>query len=232
MSAAIQFQFPSLANEVFVINQAGVSYLETALFAVEIAGNFAGGANLATLCTEIEAKLIDNLFVGSGYGTVGSAIKTYICSAANTTSTTNSTTPSTCSTLGFANTVVPVPIAHSNFNLDPAFTAAHLLFERSDQSTLLPATSILLPQATIARSCLDQCIEYQLTTGVQCAGIFVNEGKPYPPLPAGQDQSPRWYCRGYDAALSVGLFGPANWTESYRHGLAVNRVCGGDFRAF
>lgn len=61
--AAIDFTTPSLSALVIGENQAVVSYLATALFAVQVAGNYAGGPNLATLCPEIEATLIDNIFI-------------------------------------------------------------------------------------------------------------------------------------------------------------------------
>ena len=80
--AAIEFGIPSLAATVISGNQAVVQYLATALFAVQVAGNYAGGPNLATLCSEIEATLIDNVFIGY-IPKVGTAVKDYVCSAAS-----------------------------------------------------------------------------------------------------------------------------------------------------
>ncbi|KAM0803094.1 hypothetical protein BDR22DRAFT_819302 [Usnea florida] len=88
--AAIEFGIPSLAPIVIKENQAAVSYLATALFAVQVAGNYAGGPNLATLCSEIEATLIDNIFIGYTPN-VGTAVKDYVCSAASASASTTST---------------------------------------------------------------------------------------------------------------------------------------------
>ena len=80
--AAIEFGIPSLSAAIISANQAVVPYLATALFAVQVAGNYAGGPNLATLCSEIEATLIDNVFIGY-VPNVGTAVKDYVCSAAS-----------------------------------------------------------------------------------------------------------------------------------------------------
>lgn len=64
----------------------GAGYLATALFAVRIAGNFAGGSDLAKLCTEIEAEIINDLFIGFTGTDVGSQVKDYVCSAAASSS--------------------------------------------------------------------------------------------------------------------------------------------------
>ena len=91
--AAIEFATPDLSGAVIAENQAGVSDLATALFAVQVAGNYAGGPNLAALCSEIEAARIDALFIGYIPG-VGSAVKDYVCSAASASATTSPATPS------------------------------------------------------------------------------------------------------------------------------------------
>ena len=80
--AAIEFGTPNLAAAVISGNQAVVPYLATALFAVQVAGNYAGGPNLATLCSEIDATLIDPVFIGY-LPNVGTAVKDYVCSAAS-----------------------------------------------------------------------------------------------------------------------------------------------------
>ena len=94
--AAIDFAIPSLSAPVIRENQAAVSYLATALFAVQVAGKYAGGPNLATLCLEIEAALIDAIFIGYTPD-VGTAVKDYVCSAAaasvSATSTVSATPP-------------------------------------------------------------------------------------------------------------------------------------------
>ena len=96
-AAALNLYSATLGSTIISENQAGVSYLFTALYAVQIAGNFAGGTNLATLCSEIEDTLIDNLFIGF-IPNVGTAVKNYVCNAAIASSTSapypaNSTIP-------------------------------------------------------------------------------------------------------------------------------------------
>lgn len=97
--AAIDFASPSLSAPVISGNQAGVSYLATALFAVQVAGNYAGGPNLAALCSEIEATLIDNIFINY-IPFVGTAVKDYVCSvaAASASATSAATATATAST--------------------------------------------------------------------------------------------------------------------------------------
>ena len=51
---------------------------------VQVAGGFAGGTDLNTLCGEIEAKLIGNIFINFIPG-VGTAVKDFVCGKANGT---------------------------------------------------------------------------------------------------------------------------------------------------
>ena len=116
--AAIDFTSPSLSAAVVSGNQAAVSYLATALFAVQVAGGYAGGPDLAALCSEIEATLIDGIFINYTPN-IGTAVKNYVCSAAAASASTSarptasaSTTPfpypqntTATTTSGFANTV-------------------------------------------------------------------------------------------------------------------------------
>lgn len=74
-------------------NQRGSTYLATALYAVQVAGNFAGGPDLAKLCTEIEAELINGLFTNYTDTDVGSQIKDYVCGAAASSSRSASACP-------------------------------------------------------------------------------------------------------------------------------------------
>lgn len=67
-------------------NRRGAGYLATALFAVRLAGGFAGGSDLAKLCTEIEEELINRLFIGFTDTDVGTQVKNYICGAAASSS--------------------------------------------------------------------------------------------------------------------------------------------------
>lgn len=183
--AAIDFGTPSLSASVVADNQRGVSLLATALFAVQVAGGYAGGPNLAALCSEIEATLIDNLFINY-IPNVGTEVKDYVCNAASA-SASPSTTPTatsppypanttvtgtTCaSPSGFANTVVPAPRAiASSFEIVPAFTAVHTLF-------LIDALDARFSEAVVASFCLDECIAYQSnsTTG-PCLSFNVNLG--------------------------------------------------------
>ncbi|MCJ1451459.1 mucin 5B, oligomeric mucus gel-forming [Mycoblastus sanguinarius] len=233
--AAINFESPSLSGIVVSGNQVGVSYLLTALYAIQVAGNFAGGTNLATLCSEIEATLIDNLFIGY-VPSVGTAVKDYVCSAASSSVSApsatsapypaNSTTPTCTTPAGSANTVVPAPVslATSNFEVSPTFTDSHSLFVTTELDTALP-------EAEIALSCLDQCIAYQpnATTG-PCLSFNVNLGKPVPPT--GNGGPTRWFCSGFDAYLTQADFVGVDTPGSYMFGLNVNRVCNGSYRAY
>ncbi|KAL9075761.1 MAG: hypothetical protein Q9161_001513 [Pseudevernia consocians] len=238
--AAIEFATPDLGDAVIAENQAGVSYLATALFAVQVAGNYAGGPNLATLCSEIEAALIDALFIGYIPG-VGTAVKDYVCSAAsasatpstaapsatpppyrNTTATT--ATPTCASPTGFANTVVPAPraLATANFQVAPAFTDAHTVFVITD-------TNVAVSEASIASFCLDECIAYKSnSTAGPCLSFNVNLGRPIPPTGNGGPE--QWYCSGYDAYLADdgSDYVPVEVEGSYMFGLGVNRNTAAD----
>ena len=243
--AAIEFASPSLSGPVISENQAGVSYLATALFAVQVAGNYAGGPNLAKLCSEIEATLIDNLFINYT-PFVGTAVKDYVCSVASASAsatstaavsttpppyprnTTTTAAPTCASPTGFANTVVPapLPLATSNFEVAPTFTAAHTLF-------IIEILNVALSEATIASFCLDQCIAYKSnsTTG-PCLSFDVTLGKPIPPTDNGGPM--RWFCSGYDAYLANdgSDYALVDVEGSYMFGLGVNRVCSGTYRAY
>lgn len=111
--AAIEFATPSLSDAVISGNQAGVQYLATALFAVQVAGGYAGGPNLATLCSEIEATLIDNIFINY-IPDVGTAAKDYVCSAASASSS-----ATTASTAISSSTPPPYPISNTTATVTP-----------------------------------------------------------------------------------------------------------------
>lgn len=232
--AAIEVGIPSSTSFAVGVNQRGLSYLATALYAVQVAGDYAGGPSLPTLCSEIEATLIDNLFINNING-VGTAVKQYVCSAASANATsispphsTNSTTPACSSPTGYANTVVPAPdaLALSTFRVAPAFTSKHTLFITTDLNT---AQS----EAAVATSCLKQCAAYQHNaTSGPCLSFDINLGKPIPSPPAGQDSLPRWYCSGYNAPLSPADYVAVNVPGSFLHSLGVNRVCEGTYRAY
>lgn len=158
-----------------------------------------------------------------------STVNTFIGGSANSTSTASSpssTTTETCaSPTGFANQVVPAPdyLANAHFSPSSEFNATHGLF-------ILTDLNIDLPEAVIARFCLDKCIAYGGTR--ICRSIFVNQGKPYPLGSMGSDNAPRWYCAGYDAPLSASVYRIIDAPESYLYGLGINRVCNGTFRAY
>lgn len=233
-AAKFESDYPQFAPLLVRGNQEGAGYLATAIYAVQVvARGYAGRSDLKKLCSAIEAVVINDLFLGYTNTKVGTEVKNYVCNAANaasppttkssSSSSTTTATPSCTSPQGFQNTVVPVSctLQRSSFRVSDAFTEAHELFEVTD-------TNIFLPEADFAKFCLDQCISAK---GRTCLSFFVNEGKPYPPMP-GQSQAPRWYCKGYDAPLSATDFEPANAPGSYLNGLAVNRVCGGTYRAY
>lgn len=229
-------QTSAFGEQVILENQRGVSLLTTALFAVQVAGNFAGGTNLNTLCSEIEAELINILFIGY-IDNFGTKIKDYICNAANLTSPTTtyaaptlpSTTTESCTLpTGFANEVVLAPADLVNDHFYPAqeFYEAHTLFDLVDLNNDLP-------EAVIASFCLDKCIAYSSTGGNRtCLSIFVDQGRPYPPGRLGNDTALRWFCSGYDTALSADVYSKIDTRDSFLYGLGVNRVCNGTYRAY
>lgn len=226
----------TVGEQLVLANQQGVSFLATALFAVQVAGNYAGGTDLGTLCSEIETQLINNLFIGY-IESFGTKVKNYICNAAKSTSATSmsaaskpsSTTTETCtSPTGFANKVVPAPddFANAHFYPDLEFATAHMLFEITD-------VNIDLPEAVIARYCLDKCIAYSSTGGSRpCLSIIVDQGTPYPPGRLGNDTAPRWFCAGLDAPLSPNLYRKIDAPDNFKYGLGINRLCGGTYRAY
>ena len=144
---------------------------------MQVAGNYAGGSNLAKLCSEIEATLINGIFVGY-IADEGTAVKDYVCSAASASASasasatciatpsttpppypqnaTTTTTPACPSPTGFANTVVPAPsaLARSNFAVDPAFAAAHQVIQ-------FRTVNITVSEASIATECLERCVAYK-----------------------------------------------------------------------
>lgn len=243
--ASIEASNPSLGATVVSANQLAVQYLATALFAVQVAGNYAGGPNLATLCSEIETTLINNIFIGY-VPNGGTAVKNFVCSAASASATStascptattpppyplNVTTTSTtgcASPTGYANTVVPAPsaLARSNFQIAPAFAAAHEVVE-------FRSVDITASEASIATECLKRCVAYKPNgkTG-PCLSFNVNLGKPIPPT--GNGGPTQWFCSGFDAYLANdgSDFLPVPVGGSYMFGLDVNRVCNGTYRAY
>ena len=65
-------------------NQIGVQYVQQALFAVQVAGMYAGGTDLQTLCDEIQETLLNNLFINYIEG-VGTQVRNFVCGAAAAT---------------------------------------------------------------------------------------------------------------------------------------------------
>ena len=144
--------------------------------------------------------------------------------------------------------IIRAPLPNSpKLQVKPSFLAAHNLFYYSDPNTALS-------EAAVARFCLDQCIAYQpnpdavdlFSNGTvstlplfyvtnkpgPCLSFTVDLGKPFPPIP--NDTAPRWFCEGFDRYLAGDLsdFEPVDAPGSFRFGLAVNRACGGGYRAF
>lgn len=231
-AAATLSRNATIKEQLVLANQQGLSYLQTALFAVQVAGNYAGGTDLDTLCSEIETQLINNLFFNN-IDNFGTTVKNYICNAAKPTSPTSTLTPppSTpysnttepcASPTGFANKVVPVPDALTDKHFYPSdqFNSTHGLFGFTD-------LNIDLPEAVVTSFCLDKCIAFP-----GCVSIFVNQGRPYPPGASGDDTAPRWYCAAFDAPLSADVYRVIDAPESFLYGLGVNRVCEGTYRAY
>lgn len=119
-----------------------------------------------------------------------------------------------------ANTEVAPPSLSVRYRVPNAFSRQHALFVKIDL--------ILLPRATWATYCLDQCIAYVGNGTRICRSFEVNDGKPAPPLREGQTDDPRWYCKGYDVPLSAKVFQVNEFEESYTRFLAVNRLCGNE----
>ena len=119
-----------------------------------------------------------------------------------------------------ANTEVAPPSLSARYRVPNAFSREHALFVKIDL--------ILLPRATWATYCLDQCIAYVGNGTRICRSFEVNDGKPAPPLREGQTDDPRWYCKGYDVPLSASVFQVNEFKESYTRFLAVNRLCGNE----
>lgn len=135
-------------------------------------------------------------------------------------SSSKSTPSSTCTgPYGAANTEVPPPSLTTRYRVPNNFSREHVLFVYIDL--------ILLPRATWATYCLDQCRAYVNGTRI-CRSFEINDGKPAPPLREGQTDDPRWYCKGYDVPLSASVFQVNEFPESYTRFLAVNRLCGNE----
>lgn len=87
-SALIQIQDSSFISPLIAANRRDVTLLFTVLFAVQVAGGYAGGTDLKKLCSEIDERVLDTLFIngaaGSGPGT-GTAAKNFVCDAASST---------------------------------------------------------------------------------------------------------------------------------------------------
>lgn len=230
-------QNPELRDYLVLENQMGVSSLRTALFAVQVIGNYAGGSDLDALCSEIDEDLINRLFINFINDDFGTTIKNYVCNAAKsksaipspTSRSIFSTTSETCtSPTGFANKFVRTPESLINTHFYPSdnFTNAHTLFEISDPN-------VDLPEAVIASFCLDKCVAYRPSGGHgNCLSIFIDQGRPYPPGRLGNDTALRWFCGGFDAPLSGDDYTAIDTSDSFLYGLGVNRVCNGTYRAF
>lgn len=155
----------------------------------------------------------------------------------------------------FDNYIVRAPNTYENTHtVNPAFTEKHLLFIYTDRNTALS-------QAAFASFCLDQCINYQprfnyLTvinppslsidpdpTAPQpdafvnterngpCLGFVVDLGRPFPYT---EDTVNRWFCRGFNALFELDQsdFVPIEARYSFLNTVAVNRNCGGGYRAY
>ena len=155
--------------------------------------------------------------------------------AATTTNTTTTLVQGTpCPTPStFANVILPPPpeLVDKSYYPSDDFIGKSLVFE-----TVTPNTEI--PQASILSYCLDKCIEYQLSTAKSCLSVFVDQGKPFcqPPAPESCLEEPKdmpnWYCAGFNQSLSQEDYGARNAPGSFQFGVGVNRVCGGNYRAY
>lgn len=97
------------ALEPFLVetNQRGVDFLAVALFAVQVAGNYAGGPDLNTLCSEIEAERINLLFIGFTDTDTGTQIKDYVCGATASPSSATAAARPTQFSMGYYDYTLP-----------------------------------------------------------------------------------------------------------------------------
>ena len=110
----------------------------------------------------------------------------------------------------------PTTLGGQRIFVTQSFALAHEIFNLTDLNTSDQ-------QSSIVKACSARCDAF----GPKCASFFVNLGIPDPPLPSGQSQASRWYCHGYDAALTPGDFGIATTPDTYLSPEAFNRACGG-----
>lgn len=141
--------------------------------------------------------------------------------------------PTPCnSPSGFGNSVVPIPnpLATPSFEVDPAFASQHIIF-------LFGELNGLFSRATVGTFCLEQCIQYRAPAnatkggGGPCLSFNVNIGKPIPAEPDGDD-TPRWFCSGFDAFLSSGVFVKRDVPGRFLHPQGVNRLCNDTYRDY
>ncbi|KAL2037551.1 hypothetical protein N7G274_009663 [Stereocaulon virgatum] len=118
----------------------------------------------------------------------------------------------TAGCFGFANTAVPVPQSNTNTSqLLIPIASGHMLFLDS-QDTTFPS------QAALATYCLEKCVAYQGNSACLSVGLRMSA--------TGN------FCTAFDVELGAKDFIPVKQDGTEQHGLGVNRVCGGTFRAY
>lgn len=186
-AARIGQQSRESESAIISLNQEWAKYLVTAVYAVDVAGGFAGGTDLKNLKNRIEVVVINNLFIGyKDDRKVGQEVKDYVRNAAaaeppplvptpalsntpNTTTTPTLALPNCTYPQGLTNTIVPLPpkfAADGHIQIPRPYNDAHQLIITIDPD-------LSLSEASIATSYLEECVVYS-SDGKKCKSIFAN----------------------------------------------------------
>ena len=151
-------------------------------------------------------------------------------------------TPTNTSSFPSQGTPCPTPTTFANVVLPPPPKLVGKSYSPSNEVALgnaifptIITNNVGIPQASVFSYCLDECIEYQLSTGKPCLSVFINQGLPScltPPCPDVPNATPNWYCAAYNKSLTQADYVARNEPGSFQFGVGINRVCGGNFRAY
>ncbi|KAI4170269.1 MAG: hypothetical protein LQ346_008882 [Caloplaca aetnensis] len=257
-AASLQSFAPELASVVVEINQQAFAYLATALYAVQVAGNYAGGPDLTALCDAVQPAVIEGLFV-QGSTNAATQAKDYVCSAAAASTASQSSSSSSTaapqptasynpppqSSATTNNTtstgVVPTCTSPLGFANKAVVLPSPLATPSFEVDPAFAAQHLLFlfgelngrfPRATVATFCLEQCIQYQATNATTMKGpecVSFNVNRGRPIPPELEGgNEPRWFCSGFDEVLGPEVFVKRDVEGAFMYPLGVNRVCGGD----
>ena len=115
-----------------------------------------------------------------------------------------STTCPSASTTGSGYYPVPSAPALVNQRIQPVsgFNATHNVLDFGNLNNV--------SESVFVATCMSACDAY-----ANCTGFFVNYGIPSPPVPAPQSNAPRWFCGGYNVALTPDDFQLATVNGTY-----------------